>query len=359
MAKRKPIAVGIVGLGRAGWGMHVPELRKWEDEFRIAAGCDIAEDRRKRFAAAYPVPVYERIEDLIADPSVELVDIATRSPDHFAHAMMALRAGKHVNIEKPMCLTTSEAKRMQALAEKSPGNLYVRHNRRFDPDFLHVKEIIASGVLGDVYEAKLSRMGYARRDDWQTLVDCGGGQLLNWGPHIVDHATQLLGAPVAEMWSDLKLIAAVGDAEDHLVIKLKGANGRVIEVEISGGSALPQPEYVILGTKGAMTVQGGEIRLKYIDPKKKLPKRTANAGNPGEHFGTPEKLPWIEQTLPIKPSKTYNIWHEVYRSIRFGSRYPITLDEAVANMKILWDAKRRSEFAPRPEKAAKKSGRKK
>jgi len=352
MAKRKPIAIGIAGLGRAGWEMHVRELRGREDEFRIAAGCDIAEDLRKRFAAAYPVPTYERIEDLIADPNVELVDIATRSADHYAHAVMALKAGKHVNLEKPMCTTYPEARRLQALAEKSRGRLYVHHNSRFAPDFLHVQEIIASGILGDVYEVKLSRMHYARRDDWQTLIDCGGGLLLNWGSHIVDHAMRLLGAPVAEMWSDLKLIAAVGDAEDHARIVLKGTNGRVVEIEVSGGSALPQPAYFVLGTRGALTVQGDKIHLKYLDPKKKLPARKANRSNPGEAYGTPEKLPWIEKVLPVRPSKTYDIWHELYRSIRYGAKHPITLDEAVANMKIVWDAKRKSAFAPRAAKAA-------
>jgi len=345
MAKAKPIKLGMVGVGRAGWLMHCPELAPFKDKFRIVAACDIVKAKRDKIADKYGCKTYANIKDLVADPEVELVDIATRSVDHYRHAAMALKAGKDVLIEKPMTVSYAEARRLQGLAKKSKGNLYVRHNRRFDPDFLHVREIIASGVLGDIYEIKLARMGYARRDDWQTLIAPGGGQLLNWGPHIVDHAMRFLGAPVAKMWSDLKLVAAVGDAEDHLKIVLTGTNGRVVEIQISGGSAVPQPEYIVLGTKGGLVCAGGKITLKYLDPKKKPGARKVNPGDPGDSFGSHDKLDWVEKTIPIKPKKSYDMWEELYKAIRKGGKYPITLDEAVGNMKVISAARRGTRFA--------------
>jgi predicted dehydrogenase len=191
-----PIRIGLAGLGRAGWGMHCEELQAFEDKFQIVAVCDPIEERRANAAERYGCAVYEHIEDLIADPKVELVDIATRSCDHYTHVKMALEAGKDVFDEKPMTVNYAEAKALQELAETSAGNLYIRHNRRFEPAFQHIREIIASGLLGEVYEVKLRRVHYGRRDDWQTLREFGGGQLLNWGPHIVDHSLRLLGAPV-------------------------------------------------------------------------------------------------------------------------------------------------------------------
>lgn len=345
MAKAKPIKLGLVGLGRAGWLMHCPELEPFKDKFQIVAACDTMKKKRDMAAERYDCKTYANIKDLAADPDVELVDIATRSVDHCAHGAIALEAGKDVLMEKPMTVSYAEACRLQRLSEKSRGNLYVRHNRRFDPDFLHVREIIDSGILGDVYEIRLVRASYARRDDWQTLIAPGGGQLLNWGPHIVDHAMRLLGAPVAHQWSNLKRIAAVGDAEDHLKIVLTGTNGRVVEIEISGGAAQSQPPYTVLGSKGALTCTGGTINLRYLDPKKKLKARKVNPGDPGNSFGSAEKLPWIEESIPIKAKKTYDMWDELYKAIRKGSKYPITLDEAVGNMKIISDAKRGTEFA--------------
>ena len=347
----KPIKIGIAGLGRAGWGMHCTELAGKEDRFEIVAGCDTAKDRRERFAAKYPsATVYAKIEDMIADPEVELATIATRSPDHFAHAAMALKAGKHVFDEKPMAVNYEQAKKLQALAARCKGKLFARHNRRCEPGFTHIREIIASGILGDVYQVNLARVGYARRDDWQTIIACGGGQLLNWGPHIVDHALQFLESPVKSIWSDLKKIACVGDAEDHLRIVLTGENGRVVNVEISGGSALGKPEHLILGTKGALASTGNSITLRYLDPKVKLPRRKANPGNPSDAFGTPEQLPWIEKTIPVDASKAFDIWDELYKAVRLGKKFPITLDEAVNVMKVISAVKKGTAFEYKPGK---------
>jgi scyllo-inositol 2-dehydrogenase (NADP+) len=343
MSKASPIRLGIVGLGRAGWGMHCPELQGKEDKFQIVAACDLIQQRRDKMAERYGCKTYERVEDLIADPNVEMVEVATRSCDHFAHTMLALKAGKLVNLEKPMCVTYDEAKKLRAAA-KSKGALFVRHNRRFEPGFLHIREIIASGLLGEVYQIKLSRVGYARRDDWQTLMRFGGGQLLNWGPHIIDHALQFLDAPVKSIWSDLKRIAAVGDAEDHLKIVLTGTNGRIVDVEISGGAAIRTPEYIVWGSKGGLTANGSSITLRHLDPKQKLEPRRPYPGTPGENFGTPEALNWIEQTIPISPKRSYDIWDELYKAVRLRKPYPITLDEAVEVMKVVSAAKKGTRF---------------
>lgn len=146
-----PIRLGIVGLGRSGWCGHCRELKGRERKFHVVAACDVLPDRLDKAAAAYGCKTYTRIEDLIADPNVEMVDIATRSSDHFEQAMMALKAGKLVTVEKPMCTTYAEAKKLRAAAK---------------------------------------------------------GRLLNWGVMIVDHALQFLSCPVKSIWSDLKRIVS-------------------------------------------------------------------------------------------------------------------------------------------------------
>ena len=343
-----PVRLGIVGLGRAGWGMHCDELKGREDKFVFAAACDVIPDRRQKMAERYGCAVYERVEDLVKDPNVEVVDIASRSDDHFAHARLALKAGKHVFLEKPMSVNYKEAQRLLALAAKSKGKLYIRHNRRYEPAFQHIREIIASGILGEVFEIRLQRLGYQRRDDWQTLMSCGGGLLLNWGPHIVDHALRLLGAPVAKQWSDLKRIAAVGDAEDHFKIILTGTNGRLVELQVSGAMVTGQAEYLIWGSKGALTCAGEQISLKYLDPDKVLAPRQADPGTPGTGFGNPDQLTWIEKTIPVSPAKKVDmntIWDDLYATLREGVPFPILLDEALEVIKVISAAKKGTPFA--------------
>lgn len=347
MSETTPIKLGIVGIGRAGWGMHTRELADRQDEFEIVAACDVIEERRDKMAEAYGCATYEKVEDLIADPNVEMVDIATRSIDHYLHAKMALEAGKHVFLEKPMTVTYEEADALRELAAESKGELFIRHNRRFEPGFQHVREVIDSGIIGDVYEIKLRRVSYQRRDDWQTLLRFGGGQLLNWGPHIIDHALRLLDAPVSELWSDLKVVAAVGDAEDHLKLVFKGENDRVVDLEISGGAALRQPEYTVWGTRGALVLDGDTITLKYLDPRQGLEHREADPGTPGQSFGSREELAWLEETFevdPEKPVKMDMIWDELYKAVREGADFPITLDQSVEVMRVVSAAKEGTQF---------------
>lgn len=300
-AQTGPVRIGLVGLGRAGWGMHVKELRGKEEHLRIEAAFDVLPERRE-MAEAAGIRTYDSLEGLMNDPVIELVNIATRSSDHYAHGLMALNAGKDILIEKPFAQTGTQAHHLYETAMKRGLRIFVRHNRRFDPDFLHVCEIMDSGVLGNVFEVRLNRHGYQRRQDWQTIKAFGGGQLLNWGPHIIDHGLRLLGSPVVSLWSDLKQVAAAGDAEDHLKIIMKGENGRVVDLEISGGIAIVAPLFQVSGTKGSLEVTGTQIRLRYLDPAVPLAELEAVAEHTNRlrsWSGSNERFRWRQRKRTI------------------------------------------------------------
>ena len=118
------IKLGIVGLGRAGYGMHVQELQNFLDMYEIYAVCDIIEERRNKVAAECGAKAYADYAEMLKDPEIEVVAIATRSCDHYEHAMMALMAGKTVFLDKPMCTTYADAKSLieyaRSLGDKKP-----------------------------------------------------------------------------------------------------------------------------------------------------------------------------------------------------------------------------------------------
>jgi predicted dehydrogenase len=348
----KPIGIGLVGIGRAGGRMHQKELKGREKKFKIVAACDVIKERRDKMAEVHGCATYSSIEEMLKDDNVELVDIATPSTLHVPQAKLALKAGKKVFLEKPIALSFREAKTLITATKNTPNSLFIRHNRRFEPGFQHIKEIIDSGILGDVYEIKLRRQKYERRADWQTIMDCGGGQLLNWGPHIVDHALRFLDGKVDSVWSDLRKIAAVGDAEDHVHIILKGGGrkNRVIDLEISGGVAQDEPNYIVFGTKGSLTSSGDKLALRYLDPKKKLSRARASRKTPdmGAGFGNDEELKWIEKELKVNPKSRCtcaSIWDHLYASIRQRKAFPIKLEEAVQVMEIVSKARKGTPFA--------------
>lgn len=341
------VRVGIVGLGRAGLKSHVPELAEYADRYVVAAGFDPVPDRVAELTRATGAAACASLQELIEHPDVDLVDVANRSIDHAATARMALEAGKLVLVEKPLAVTYDEARELVALDRRlGGGRLFVRHNRRFDPDFVHLREIIRSGVLGDVFEIKLRRHQFSRRNDWQTVREFGGGQLLNWGAHVVDHALQLLEAPVAAIWSDLRRVVAAGDAEDHVRILLRSGEpgaGRLVDLEISGAVAIDEPVYTVYGTRGTLTGSTAEFRLRFIDPGHELAPPEVDL-SPPTGYGSGEKLPWVEETRPVAPASRETMWDGLYAAIREGGRYPVTNEQALEVMRVIHEARQNTPF---------------
>ncbi len=337
----EPIRIGLVGLGRAGGGMHRNELRKRQDKFRFYAVCDLIEERTQPFVEEFGSKPCTDYEEMLKDPEIELVSIATRSCDHFRHAKMALLAGKNVMLEKPFCMHVDEAKELIALGSQPAGpHLYIRHNRRFEEGFVTANEIIDSGKLGEVYEIRLTRNSYQRRNDWQTISEYGGGQLLNWGPHIIDHSLRFCGGAYTDIYTAIRHVAAAGDCEDHIKIVFTGVNGRIVDMEISGGVALPTPVYRIYGSKGSLVSEGNTFKLRYLDPSVTLPPVEADPSTPGTKagFGNAETLPWVEEKVSFGDG-TPRIWDALYETIRHGVKYPIELSQAAAVIEVIERAK--------------------
>lgn len=334
------LRVGIIGLGRAGHKMHFHELKQFPEQFDIVAGCDWDAERRQAAAEAIPgIRLFETVDDICQAPDIDLLTIATRSPDHVAHAIKALETGHYVVCEKPIAVCLWDALKLKKAGEQHPGKLFIRHNRRFETAFTHIRSILASGKLGNVFEIKLRRHNYQWRPDWQTILECGGGQLLNWGPHLLDHALQFLESPVESVWSDLKLVAALGDAEDHLKVLLRGTNGRVVDIEISGGVAIPEPVYCIHGSLGTLVCKDEKtIELKYYQADER-PQSSASPDNPPLEggFGATANPTWTTETIPVSspvgdtPGKT---WEYVYKAIMGIQPYPITIDQAIEVVRV-------------------------
>jgi len=335
--KRDAVRIGLCGVGRAGAGMVTRDVVP-VSEATIVAVCDLVLERAEQFSSLHGGRVLPDFKSLLNDPDVEVVVIATRSHEHVPLAIQALKSGKHVLVEKPMAMDLAGADRLLKQAKLSSGRLFVRHNRRFDPMLLVAKEIIQSGKIGNVFEVKISIAGYQRRADWQTMRKFGGGQLLNWGPHCVDWAMQLIGPKAVDVWADLKRVCAAGDAEDHVKLLIRGETGIVADVEISGGQAMGKSSWTIHGQYGGFTIEAGRVRLKYLH-KETLKKLRADENTPSG-YDTGEKLDWTEEEFDCVPKHTPRFWTLVYKTLRDGDEFPITHAEARENMRVLELARR-------------------
>lgn len=351
------IRIGLCGIGRAGWGMHTGEVNLYPDDFEFTGACDLIPERMEAMCRRYAsCKAYPEYKDMLKADDIDLVVIAVPTNFHTDYAIMALEAGKYVLIEKPIAINTAEADRLGKAADKYPGKLFCRHNRRFEAYINHVKEIIASGVLGKITEFKIYSHSYSRRNDWQTLKSCNGGMLNNWGPHLIDHALQLLDYKVADVWSNLQLVSATGDAEDFFKIIFTGTNGTIGEVESSGCVCCPEPLCKVYGQYGSIVVPDEKhIWIKRLDLEKCTtatpateiapPVKLGDFGSAKEVndrksdravFDNTGGLVWIEETIECAPSNGATIndtYKHIARNLKEGIPFPVTFKEAYTVVK--------------------------
>lgn len=187
------IGVALVGFGLAGRYFHAPLL--------VAAGFSIrvvVTSRAQEVAAVLSdANVCSTLDEALARPDVRLVVIATPNRLHFEQAGAALRAGKHVVVDKPLSITSAEARHLTHLARQVGRVISVFHNRRWDADFLTLRALLASDRLGDLrsWHARWDRYRPQVAERWRERDIVGGGVLYDLGSHLIDQVLTLFGAP--------------------------------------------------------------------------------------------------------------------------------------------------------------------
>src|SRR6476659_7228825 len=134
----EPLRYGIVGLVRAGWNIHVHQLRGRSDA-RIAAVAAPVPERRDAAPREFSCKTYTSLSKLLKQDDIDVVVIATPSVTHASDTIKSLRAGKHVVVEKPMAMSLAQADSMIRTAEETGRKLFIHQNYRFFPEFLHLK----------------------------------------------------------------------------------------------------------------------------------------------------------------------------------------------------------------------------
>ena len=278
---------------------------------------------------------------MLADPGVELVVIATPSHTHAPLATRALEAGKQVVVEKPMAQDVAELDVSITAAQRSGRVLTCFQPYRFNAKFRLLQEVIAGGRLGRVVLIKHTQNNFIRRADWQMLRRFGGGELSNNGPHILDQALLLLGEGPVEVCADLQHTIGGGDAEDHVKVLLK-ANGMVVDIELSHCCALPQPEWMVFGTTGALCSTQGGFRLRWFDPTG-LPAPVVDEGPAaGRRYQRPEELPWQEDEVhPVEErSPALCFYDGLHATLRAGAPVEVTAQSVRRQIEIIERARR-------------------
>jgi predicted dehydrogenase len=285
----EPIRVGVIGFGLAGRIFHTAVIQATPGLELAAVVQRSGDDAKKEYPEAHQA---RSIEELLADPGIRLVVIATPSYSHYDLAKQCLHEQRNVVIDKPFTLKSEEAAELIRTARHRKLLLAAYQNRRWDGHFRTLRSVIKGGELGRLvsFESHFDRFRPApRRDVWRESGGPGGGTLFDLGPHLIDEALTLFGAPdtITASVRVEREHAAVDDAWD-ILLEYEHPYRFTAALRATLTACAPGPRYVVHGTKGSFTKWG-------LDPQEDQLKAGMRPDAPG--FGEEPESAWGELKL--------------------------------------------------------------
>jgi scyllo-inositol 2-dehydrogenase (NADP+) len=338
-----PVGVGIIGFGRIG-----AEHAGWLAATRNARAVAVADatPARQGIAKQRGLKVYNTADALLADPAVQSVLVATPTAMHAEHTTAALSAGKHVLVEKPMALDLPQSRELVRRAREADRVLSVFQNRRWDIDYLTVRDAVKSAVLGKLInvESKLGQwascVGPAAREyrpNWRNEASFGGGGLYDWGSHFVDQLWRLLlPAKPLRVFAQLRGNVWTSDCDDFARVLIDFDNGVCGMVEINTTSTFPLNRWRIDGTRGSAASPHSAAFDTNVWAKLTFAEAPASGPMSAEHVPTPKPLSVAKSGL----TET-QIWEAFADAVQGLGKPAVSVESVLCTMALL-DAARES-----------------
>jgi scyllo-inositol 2-dehydrogenase (NADP+) len=264
-----PLEAGLLGYGAIAKA-HATSINATTG-LRVRAVCDLSAERRELAARELGVATHESLDAMLRDPDVGLVVVGTPPSHHADPVVEALRAGKHVVCEKPFAISTNDVDRMVDAAQSAHRVLTVYQSRRWDPDFIAMRDAVKAGRIGEPFYMEAFIGGFSHPCDyWHSHEPISGGTIYDWGSHYFDWVFQLFEGAVTSVsaiahkrvWHDVT-------NADQVRVDLTFDGGRQATFMQSDIAAALKPKWYLLGTNGAVV---GDWRAD-SDPPSELPAR--------------------------------------------------------------------------------------
>ena len=257
------INIGIIGLGGIARWMHVPQIKE-SGKFRVCAAADIRPD--DGLAGQLEIPAYYTdYRRLLADPEIDAVLVSTTHDLHKEHCCAALRAGKHVIVEKPIARNLEESEAILEAADQAGTTLMVGFCERFDPRNWHIKNLLQEGTLGRPLSARIDHyqnFNPPAGSWWRNREMVGGGSVIGSGVHRLDLLRWFLGEPVAVYATGIGMPERL-EAEACVHAAITFESGAVADFSINWAAfSFPYYEGVsVTGSDGTVVRQDGMMKL--------------------------------------------------------------------------------------------------
>jgi len=321
-----PINTALCSYGMSGLVFHGP-LLETHPGYKVTK---ILERTKHESKGLHPgSQLVRNFDDIVNDPSIELVVVNTPDHLHVDMATRAMEAGKHVVVEKPFTLKANEADQLIELAEKKGVILSVYHNRRWDGVYLTVKEVLASGKLGRLvdFEVHFDRFRNYIKQSWKDQAN-GTGTLYNLGSHLVDQALNLFGMP-DRLFCDTRMLRDGALTDDSYDLWLHYPGFKCM-LRSSYLVREPGPSFMIHGTEGSFLAWGS-------DPQERDLKAGLIPGSEGwgldpdfshARINTDFEGEHIEGDYPLLPGNYMEYYDNIYDAIRNKAPLIVTASQA-------------------------------
>lgn len=323
----REIGVGLIGYGLGGRAFHAPYVAITPGMTLRAV---VSRDPAKVHADLPAMAVVPDVAALLREPEIDLIVISSPDMLHAEHALAAIRAGKHVLVDKPFATTLEDARTVAAAGEAAGVIVTAFQNRRWDADFLTLKGLIEARTLGRIvqFESHFDRWRPVSADVWKEARP--GGAWLDLGPHLADQALQLFGRPLG-ITADIATLREAAPAPDYFHATLRYPDHRVI-LHSSKLAAANTLRFVVHGTGGSWVKHGVDVQEAAT---------VAGRTPGGEDWGqdpTPGVLTLAGEAPVAVPNARgdYRLfWQALADAIRGEGPNPVPASDAIAVMELL------------------------
>jgi len=326
------INVALIGYGLAGRVFHAPLIAATEG-LRLHT---IVSRQHELILQQHPqVRVLAQAANALADDAIDLIVIATPNALHAPLAMAALERGRHVVVDKPFTVTLDEAERVAACAQRHRRVASVFQNRRWDGDYLTLRQLLQDGTLGELAElhSHFDRFRPQVGERWRERDEPGGGLWFDLAPHLLDQALQLFGAPQS-LHADIAQQRQGARGADYFHAVLRYPRLRVM---LHAGSLVAASglRFAAHGTRGSWIKHGLDVQESQL----------RSGLLPGQAGWGQETAPaqWVDaegsesptRDLPVAPGDYRQYYAALRDAILHDTPPPVTVAQALQLMRLL------------------------
>ncbi len=332
----KKMKVAVIGYGGMG-GWHTEKLLK-SDVAELAGIYDIRRERNE-LAESRGIHAYASLREVLQDPEVELITVAVPNDAHEDVVVKALNAGKNVICEKPVALSLESLNRMIAAAEKNGVHFSTHQNRRWDVDYLAMKQVHDSGEIGRVINIE-SRIHGSRGipSDWRGEKVHGGGMLYDWGIHLIDQMLMIFGFDQVESVFCVCDHITNREVDDGFRLDINFVGGQRATVEVGTYNFIAMPRFYLRAEKGSALItdwreEAQVVKCTHWHESEVLPVETA-AGLT-KTMAPRDSITTETYRIPKPQSDVHDYYRNFIKAIRGEGEQFVTYDQMRTDLKVI------------------------